>query len=186
MNFLDIKPLPPTPEEMARQRKWDFRMLSMARLVSMWSQDPSTRVGAVITRRDHTVLSLGYNGFPRGCSDAPELYEDRERKYARVVHAELNAILAAAERPIGCTLYVWPPALRPGTCANCASAIIQSGISRVVSVESNAIGFNERWEKSYREAAQMYAEALIPFDSYPLAEFEEWMKAMSAPPFSAP
>ena len=162
-----------------RRRKWDFRMLSLARLVSTWSKDPSTKVGAVLARPDCTVLSLGFNGFPRGCSDGPEVYENRERKYLRVVHAELNAILTAPERPSGCTLYVWPPALRPGTCSQCAAAVIQAGIARVVCVEALALSFNERWCASYEEAAQLYEEAHVICDAYPL---EEWLKILPALP----
>lgn len=109
--------------------KWDTRFMSLAQLVSSWSKDPSTQVGAVITRPDKTIASLGYNGLPRGVSDDEVLLQDKQYKLARTVHAELNAILNCANKPVGCTLYVWP--LPP--CSHCATAIIQSGIVEVVS-----------------------------------------------------
>jgi dCMP deaminase len=104
---------------------WDKRFLELAALVGGWSKDPSTKVGAVIVRPDRTIASLGYNGFPRGVDDT---YKDREHKLLRTVHAEMNAILSAREPVNGYTLYVTP--LCP--CSNCAAAIIQSGIKRIV------------------------------------------------------
>lgn len=161
-----------------RDPKWDFRMLHLASVVAGWSRDPSTRIGAVIARPDNTVLSLGFNGFPRGCSDAPELYDDRERKYERIVHAELNAILTAPERPEGCTLYVYPPALPPGTCARCAAAVIQSGIKAVVHICAVDLPFNERWRASYREALLMYGEAKVQLWGYGVEEFDNYIKSL--------
>lgn len=108
--------------------KWDLRFIEMAKLVSTWSKDPSTQVGAVIVRPDKTVCSVGFNGFPRNTNDAKELYENRDVKYRTVKHAEENAILFANERLAGYTLYVFP--LLP--CSLCAGDVIQKGISRVV------------------------------------------------------
>lgn len=102
----------------------------MASLVASWSKDPGTKVGAVIVRPDLTVASLGYNGFPRGVVDFPKYLNNKEEKYARTVHAELNAILNSKEPLSGYTLYWYPGVL--GTCSQCAAAIIQSGIKRVV------------------------------------------------------
>lgn len=111
--------------------KWDVRFLELAKHISTWSKDPSTKCGAVIVRSDRTVSSIGFNGFPRGCCDDPALYEDRALKYERVVHAEMNATLSANEPVRGCTLYVWPGPI----CNRCAAHIIQAGISRVVYVD---------------------------------------------------
>lgn len=66
--------------------KWDRRFLRLAQEVASWSKDPSTKTGAVIVRPDKTIAAIGYNGFPRGCDDAPELYAHRETKLSRVVH----------------------------------------------------------------------------------------------------
>jgi dCMP deaminase len=107
---------------------WHQRFLSLAREISTWSKDPSTQCGAVIVRPDRTILSLGFNGFPRGMDDDPKLYADREEKYRRVIHAEINAILCAAGSLEGCTLYTYP--IPP--CERCAAHILQTGIQAVV------------------------------------------------------
>lgn len=124
---------PPSPQTLIRiakaerKRVWDKRFLWLAENVASWSKDPSTQVGAVIVRPDRTVVSLGFNGFPRGVSDAAELYDNREVKYVRVIHAELNAILSSSESLHGHTIY---STLYP--CSRCAGAIIQAGLARVV------------------------------------------------------
>ncbi|MBQ9048797.1 MAG: dCMP deaminase family protein [Solobacterium sp.] len=110
---------------------WDEYFMGLAHLSALRSKDPNTQVGAAIVDENHRVVSVGYNGFPKGCSD-DEYPWDREggvyvTKYAYVVHAELNAILNSPRPVSGCTLYV---SLFP--CNECAKAIIQSGIKRVV------------------------------------------------------
>lgn len=141
--------------------KWDQRFLDMATFVGNWSKDPSTKVGAVIVRRDHTIASVGYNGFPRFVNDHDELYLDRPTKLLRTVHAEMNAILSAREPLHGCKLYVSP--LFP--CANCAGAIIQSGISQVVARMSAP---PEAWMDSFEQSRQMFAEAGVLVVPYPV------------------
>ena len=136
--------------------KWTPRFLRMAREVAGWSKDPSTKVGAVIVRPDRTIASLGYNGFPRGVADTSEIYKDRDKKLRRVVHAELNAILNAREPLKDCTMYVWP--FQP--CAHCMAAIIQSGITRVVTIRSDPAQF-ERWREDFIEARQMAHDAAV-------------------------
>ena len=94
------------------------------------SKDPNTQVGACIVSPENIIISTGYNGFPVGCSDDeyPWEREGEATKYPFVVHAELNAILNAHGRSLmGSRIYV---ALFP--CNECAKAIIQSGISRIV------------------------------------------------------
>jgi len=89
--------------------KWDARFMGLGRHVAGWSKDPSTKVGAVIVNDRLQVVGMGYNGFPRGTSDSGALYEDRERKYLRVVHAEVNAVLNATQSCMGATVYVTHP-----------------------------------------------------------------------------
>lgn len=138
---------------------WDSRFLDMAALVASWSKDPSTQCGAVIVRPDKTVASVGFNGFPKGCSDDPEIYEERELKYARVVHAELNAILLAGENVSGYTMYTYPEGVGP-SCDRCSAHIIQAGITRVVHQYSPPDeGFAGRWAESIERGLQMYEEA---------------------------
>ena len=48
---------------------WDEYFMSVAYLASMRSKDPNTQVGACIVDSNNKILSMGYNGFPMGCSD---------------------------------------------------------------------------------------------------------------------
>lgn len=140
-----------------RQLKWDKRFIEMAEVVASWSKDPSTQCGAVIVRPDRTVASVGFNGFPKGCSDADEKYADRDLKLARVVHAELNAILFAREPLKGYTMYTYPAGWGP-SCDRCAAHIIQSGITRVVHKRDQS-DFASRWKEPAERALDMYEEA---------------------------
>lgn len=110
---------------------WDDYFMGLAHLSAKRSKDPSTQVGAAIVSEEHRVVGIGYNGFPSGCDDDVFPWEREgefgETKYPYVVHAELNAILNSNQLCHGCTIYV---SLFP--CNECAKAIIQSGISRIV------------------------------------------------------
>lgn len=141
-----------------RALRWHDRFLDAAIFFAGWSKDPSTQCGAVIVRPDRTIASIGFNGFPKNTSDARVLYEDREEKLARVVHAELNAILFARELLHGYTIYTAQVPQIGHSCARCAAHIIQSGIMRVVSFKSEP---PERWLKDINRAEAMYHEAGI-------------------------
>lgn len=111
---------------------WDEYFMSVAHLSGMRSKDPSTQVGACIVSKDNKILSIGYNGFPNGCSDDEFPWErdgeDYDTKYFYVTHSELNAILNYRGGSLeGTKLYV---SLFP--CNECAKAIIQAGIKEVV------------------------------------------------------
>ena len=111
---------------------WDEYFMSVAILAGMRSKDPNSQVGACIVSSDNKILSMGYNGFPRGCSDDEFPWaregEPMDTKYLYVVHSELNAILNYRGGSLeGAKLYV---SLFP--CNECAKAIIQSGIREVV------------------------------------------------------
>ncbi len=111
---------------------WDEYFMGVSKLSGMRSKDPNTQVGACIVSDDNKILSMGYNGFPKGCSD-DEFPWDREgdpleTKYPYVTHSELNAILNYRGGSLeGTKLYV---SLFP--CNECAKAIIQAGITTVV------------------------------------------------------
>jgi len=141
--------------------KWDKRFIAMAALVSTFSKDPSTKCGAIIADQNHRVISMGFNGFPAGISDEEALYHDRTEKYLRVIHAEKNAILFAARDLGGCTLYVIP--LPP--CSQCAGMIIQSGISRVVTIRPSD-EHNERWGHSIKVTQRMFGEAGVEMEYF--------------------
>ncbi len=109
---------------------WDEYFMGIAMLAAKRSKDPNTQVGACIVSSDNIIISTGYNGMPKGCSDDefPWGREGAEAKYPYVVHAELNAILNANGRDLrNSRIYV---ALFP--CNECAKAIIQSGVKEVV------------------------------------------------------
>jgi dCMP deaminase len=139
---------------------WDTWFLGMARYVSTASKDPSTKVGAVVVAPDRRVVSVGFNGFARGCDDSPALYADRETKYRRVVHAERNALLFAGRPVCGCTVYTtpFPP------CAPCAALLVQAGVARVVAPPPSA-DLLGRWGDDLREAERMFREAGVQFDT---------------------
>lgn len=136
--------------------KWEKRFFDMAQLVSSWSKDPSTKVGAVIVRPDMTVASVGYNGFPRGMNDHADLYADRDVKLSRIIHAEMNAILAAKEPLNGYTLYTWPVL----TCDRCAVHVIQAGIVRVCAPKASP-ELSERWQEQFKKAKEYYLEGKV-------------------------
>ena len=111
---------------------WDEYFMGVAILSGMRSKDPNSQVGACIVSQDNKILSMGYNGFPIGCSDDAFPWaregEPLDTKYLYVTHSELNAILNYRGGSLeGAKLYV---SLFP--CNECAKAIIQSGIKTVV------------------------------------------------------
>lgn len=137
--------------------KWDERFIKFAKEVASWSKDPSTKVGCVIVDPEtQRVLGTGFNGFPRFMSDAQELYSDRDTKYSRTLHAELNAVLFAP-RTEGMTAYVTHP-----PCTNCALVLIQSGISRVVA-KSPSNDLLSRWQASINTAKGFFDEAEVEY-----------------------
>lgn len=112
---------------------WDEYFMAIASLSAQRSKDPSTQVGACIVNAENKIVAVGYNGFPRGCSDnaLPWTREGNDplaTKYPYVVHAEANAILNKNSESLrGCRIYV---DLFP--CNECAKLIIQSGITEVI------------------------------------------------------
>ncbi len=111
---------------------WDEYFMGVAKLSGMRSKDPNTQVGACIVSNDNKILSMGYNGLPRGCSDDEFPWkregEPLENKYFYTTHSELNAILNYRGGSLdGAKMYV---SLFP--CNECAKAIIQAGIKTIV------------------------------------------------------
>lgn len=111
---------------------WDEYFMGVCLLSGMRSKDPNSQVGACIVSEDNKILSMGYNGFPKGCSDDEFPWaregDDLDKKYFYVTHSELNAILNYRGGSLeGSKLYV---SLFP--CNECAKAIIQSGIKTIV------------------------------------------------------
>lgn len=136
---------------------WDERYLELAAYVSTWSKDPSKQCGAVIVRPNRTLASVGFNGFAIGCDDDSILYNTREIKLSRVIHAEVNAVLLAMESVVGYTMYSWPPGFGP-SCDRCATVVIQAGISRIV-YQHDESNLTSNWREACQSALEMYAEA---------------------------
>jgi dCMP deaminase len=140
---------------------WDEYFIQMAEFVASKSKDPSTKTGVVIVGPDHEVLSVGYNGFPRGVVDNLERYQDREVKYSLVAHAETNAIFNAARAGVrlkGTTMYT---SFGPVTCQECAKGIIQAGIVRLIGRKIDHDFGHGRWVESIRTGLMMLHEAGI-------------------------
>jgi len=105
--------------------------MDLAKQISSWSLDPSTKVGAVVVGKNGQIVSQGYNGFPRGVKDSPERLNTREEKYKYVVHAEMNCIYNACRNGASLndtTLYVYGLPV----CSECAKGVVQVGISKLL------------------------------------------------------
>lgn len=145
---------------------WDTYFMLIAKISSMRSKDPNTQVGACIVNDDKKIVSCGYNGAPTGFSDEIMPWnregEFSETKYPYVCHAELNAILNSNADLRGNTIYV---DLFP--CNECAKAIIQCGIKKVIYLSDKYNGTKENIvsKKLFDECNVKY-EQFIPKDKH--------------------
>lgn len=138
--------------------EWDVWFLDLAKKISTKSKDPSTKVGAIIVRPNNSICSTGFNGLPQKIRDRDEILNNREIKYKRIVHAEVNALIFAGEKIDEYTLYTYP--FMP--CVPCSSIFIQAGIKRVVAPYSD----NERWLKDFEMSIENFKEAGVILDLY--------------------
>ena len=157
---------------------WDEYFMGIAMLAARRSKDPNTQVGACIVSQDNIIISTGYNGMPKGCSDdefpwARSGASEDQTKYPYVVHAELNAILNANGRDLrGSRIYV---ALFP--CNECAKAIIQSGVKEVLYLSDKyADSMATLASKRMMDAAGVKYTRLVPKVTEITLDFvpEEW------------
>lgn len=139
-----------------KQTKWDGRFMALCDHIAQWTEDRDFSVGAVIVGPDLEIRSTGYNGFARGVhSDDDERHNRASgEKFFWVEHGERNAIYNAARIGISlrnCTIFInrYP-------CADCARAIIQSGITKVVCPLKPK--FDGALDHSFDVAAAMFAE----------------------------
>ncbi|KAK4800341.1 hypothetical protein SAY86_020828 [Trapa natans] len=130
---------PPSPYDPSKREgylSWDDYFMAIAFLSAERSKDPNRQVvGACLVSENGVILGIGYNGFPRGCSDDKLPWAKKskngnplETKYPYVCHAEVNAILnknhaSAAGQRLYVTMF---------PCNECAKIIIQSGVSEVI------------------------------------------------------
>jgi dCMP deaminase len=133
---------------------WNEFFIGMCLYASQKSKDRSTKLGAVVVTDDHDILSVGWNGFPRGVDDENEAFHKRPTKYAITQHAERNAITNAGRQGVslkGSTLYL---PFYPTPCTDCTTAILQAGIRRIVGTPFKFTGKGKQWDEDL-EFAQM-------------------------------
>lgn len=138
------------------------KFVGVAQAVAALSKDPSTKVGAVVLSDDGTILSVGFNGFPRGVDDNYQRYIDRPTKLSFIAHAESNAIAQAARngvRLMGSTIVL--TALYP--CSTCAKQIIQAGIKKVISPRPAS---GSKWIEEWEITDILFREAGIEVEVY--------------------
>jgi dCMP deaminase len=131
--------------------------------VASWSKDPKGGVGAVLVDERKRVVGLGFNGFPDRIPDDDALLRDADAKLPRMIHAEMNAVLNATRSVHGSALFT---TLTP--CAECAKLIIQAGIGAVYRLP-HPTDRHRRWERSFRVAEEIFAEASVPVVTVDLA-----------------
>ena len=140
--------------------KWDLRFMALAHAVASWSKDIRTKVGSVIVN-DRNPISMGFNGFPKGCNDFDKKRFEPPLKYLYTQHSESNALIQSAkngQKTDGCTMYV---TLFP--CSNCAGMIVNAGIKRVVCNDRPTLD-NEKYRESWSIAIKIFEEAGIQVD----------------------
>jgi dCMP deaminase len=138
---------------------WNEYFINIAHQVKLKSKDQKTQIGVVIVGKDNEIVSTGYNSFPRGINDDLQERQERPEKYYWFEHAERNAIYNAARigvSTLGTTMYMTCDI----SCADCARAIINAGISNVVFSKTNK-PWREEWKQSAERSIQMFKEAGI-------------------------
>jgi dCMP deaminase len=108
---------------------WDDYFMGIADLSAQRSKDPKTQVGCcIINPETKRILSIGYNGLPRGFDDDTfDWSETKREKHSFVIHAEVNAILNTDADLDNSSVYV---TMFP--CSECAKLLVQAGISEII------------------------------------------------------
>lgn len=162
--------------DLHKPSKFENYFFTLCDVNAAMSKDPSSQVGSVIVRPNRTVFSMGWNSFPIGCDDSVEVYENRNRKLMRVVHAEANALTTPELQPKDFSLYVTPYF----PCSTCAGLTIQSGITEVnVGILSDQ-EFPDRWLDSFNEAYSMFTESFVRVKFWKWKTQEERNMAMAS------
>jgi len=133
-----------------------------AYLIATKSKDIHTKIGAVLVK-DKSVISEGYNGFPRKVNDDINDRNQRPTKYEYVVHSEMNCICNCSKKGISSndtTLYCFA-----FPCNNCAKALINAGIIELVYHKQwDDVGINknsDKWKEATKHSEIMLNEAGI-------------------------
>ena len=146
------------------RESWNQYFMGLAKNAASRSKDRSTKVGAIAVGRDKEVITICYNGMPRGVDDNVEARHVRPYKYLFMAHGEENIVSTAARLGVslmGCTIYVkcLPEPLPP--CATCARMMINAGVAKVVYEKAEV---PERWKESCEAALEMLNEAGVKVD----------------------
>ena len=140
-------------------KKWH---LGLATWVAGKSKDRSTKVGAVIVDDDATVISTGFNSFPRGVDDTVDSRHERPAKYRWTEHAERNAIYNAARRILkGTTMVLQYP---PCPCTDCTRGVIQTGIKKIIVPKGAFFPGVGDWSDDLKIAKEMLEEAGVEIE----------------------
>ncbi|OMI06305.1 CMP deaminase [Bradyrhizobium brasilense] len=146
---------------------WDRRFMELAATIGSWSKDQSAKTGCIIVGPDKLIRSTGFNGFVRGVDDNVASRHERPAKYSWTEHAERNAIYNAARLGVsllGCTIYInWFP------CIDCARAVVQAGIIRLVGLEPDRT--DPKWGADFEFALAMFDEVELEVALFDLPEF---------------
>ena len=143
---------------------WDEYFINIAEQVKLKSKDKNTQIGVVIVGKDNEIVSTGYNSFPRGIDDNVDERQEKPEKYVWFEHAERNAIYNAAR--IGVSTLDTTMYMTCGiSCADCARAIINSGISKII-LRSGRGATNPKWQESAERSNQMFKEAGVIVEYY--------------------
>jgi dCMP deaminase len=134
---------------------WDELFMRHVYLIATKSKDPRTRIGAILVK-DGVIISEGYNGIARGVKDLPERYNNKEIKYAFVVHGEANSVLNAIRHGTNTTGSICYTQGIP--CNECAKVLIQAGIKEVV-VHKQWPAMNQKWLNSIKITKTMFRES---------------------------
>lgn len=146
------------------EQGWHNYLFNMVDVVSTKSKDPNTKCGCVIVSREHNILATGYNSFPRGMDDTKLERYLRPLKYKYMVHAERNAIFAAARHGhslLDSLLYV-----SGIPCVDCAHAIIQAGISTVIYDKQKQLKWNSPVYQDHALVKELFKECGVEIISW--------------------
>ena len=135
-------------EQDEKELKWDNRFMDMAEMISTWSKDPSSKIGAVAVNDERRILATGYNGFPKGIADTEERLNNKDEKYPRIIHAEMNALMNALYSGVSlkdATLYVYGLPV----CPSCTKCVIQAGVKCIVipATKTDKGNWQQVWEE---------------------------------------
>jgi dCMP deaminase len=126
-------------------------------LADNFSKD-GTKVGAIFLAPDsHQILSMGYNGMPRGFNEKNETRWERPQKYFYVEHAERNAIYNACRHGTPLENSIAVVTMFP--CADCMRALIQSGVKEIITVKPDME--DTRWGNHFQASLEMCQECGI-------------------------